>query len=142
MDGPFDCAALEPEQAATIRRLQPPSFLFAARPSKLSNRPVETLQPLAMILKLAIDDRFADDKYSKLVTALRQQAYNGARVLICWHHESIPALARALGATDAPARWPEDVFDRIWSLRWDAGTLRFTELNQDLLPGDARARTS
>jgi len=123
-------------------RFQPPTFLFAARQSKLSNRAVETLQPLARSLKLSIDDRFADAEYSQLVTALRQRAYNEARVLICWHHESIPALARALGATRAPAKWSDDVFDRIWRLRSDASTLTFTELNQDLLPGDARARAS
>src|SRR5579863_4755553 len=59
-----------------------PAFLFAARPSKESDRSVETLQPLATALRLRIDDRFPDDAYAQLAsTILTGAAYAGAHVL-------------------------------------------------------------
>ena len=123
-------------------RFGPPAFLFAARQSKLSNHSMETIQPLAQHLRSPIDNRFADAKYRNLVAALMQPAYAGSRVLVCWHHETLPEFATALGAKGVPPKWHDKVFDVVWRLRYDAGTVTFTELYQDLLLGDRPAAPS
>jgi broad specificity phosphatase PhoE len=118
-------------------RFAAPTVLFATRPSKESSRPLETLQPLAKALRLPIDDRFADDAYAQLAsTILTGAGYAGARILICWHHGTIPGLAAALGAVHAPARWPEAQYDHVWQLRYGAGAVTFDDRLARLLSGD------
>jgi hypothetical protein len=118
-------------------RFATPTFLFATRPSKESDRPLETLQPLAAALRLRIDDRFPDDSFAQLASTILTGAnYVGAHVLICWHHGMIPALAAALGAAHAPARWPEAQYDHVWQLRYAAGAVTFDDRLAPLLPGD------
>jgi hypothetical protein len=59
-------------------------------------------------------------------------------VLISWRHEHIPELARALGASDVPPEWPEDIYDRIWRLmRMDDAALRVADLPMALMPDDS-----
>jgi hypothetical protein len=129
-------------RAAALPKLFPtpfatPAFLFAARPSKESDRSVETLQPLAAALRLGIDDRFPDDAYAQLAsTILTSGSYAGAHVLICWHHGMIPALAAALGAAHAPARWPETQYDHVWQLRYARDAVTFDDRFAPLLPSD------
>jgi|SRR5579864_848175 len=114
-----------------------PTFLFATRSSKESERPVETLQPLAAALRLRIDDRFPNDAYAQLAsTILTGTTYAGAHVLVCWHHGMIPALAAALGAAQVPARWPDAQYDHVWQLRYGRGAVTFDDRLAPLLPGD------
>ena len=114
--------------------------LFAAAYSRESHRPVLTLKPLARELALAIDDRHADDDYPALAAELLGKKYNGKVVLVSWHHGRIPALAAALKATDAPAKWPDDRFDLIWRLDYDgAAGPKFQVVPQLLLYGDKPA---
>jgi hypothetical protein len=114
-----------------------PAFLFATRSSKESDRPIETLQPLAAALRLRIDDRFPDDGYAQLAsTILTGASYAGAHVLVCWHHGTIPALAAALGAAHAPARWPDAQYDHVWQLRFGRDSIMFDDRLAPLLPGD------
>lgn len=115
-----------------------PDFIFASRQSKHSNRPVETLTPLARALQLKINNTFADADYRFLAkTLLSNPIYAGKIVLICWHHENIPGLAHALGVKDAPSRWPEKQFDKVWRIEYPEGIPTLTELAQKLLPGDS-----
>ena len=95
----------------------PPDFLFATKASKHSNRPVETITPLATALKLEISDKHADDDFQKVADDIRGNAkYAGKLVLICWHHGNIPALTAALGGSPPQDHWPGSVFDRVWKL--------------------------
>lgn len=115
-----------------------PDFLFAARQSKHSNRPVETITPLARALGLKIDNTYPNEDFGGLARrVLKQPVYGGKIVLICWHHENIPALARALGVTNAPAHWPEKRFDQVWRIEYPEGAAALTELGQQLLAGDS-----
>jgi hypothetical protein len=118
-------------------RFQPPQFLFAARPTVHTNRSVETLQPLAAALRLTIDQRFDDVQYAKLSRTLAEATYAGSGVLICWQHSAIPDLARALGAP-APPKWPDQQYDRVWQIRYEAGGPTLSDLPQGLLPKDSR----
>src|SRR5262245_45266907 len=46
--------------------LPTPDFIFATKPTKHSNRPVETVMPLAKALKLEVNAEYANDDYSAL----------------------------------------------------------------------------
>jgi len=97
---------------------QPLDVIFATGQSKNSNRPYETVVPLAGSLHLSIDQSYPNDSYGALAEAVRSR-YAGKTVLISWHHGTIPALARALGAVTAPAKWPSASFNMIWKITYD-----------------------
>lgn len=109
-----------------------PDFLFAARDSKNSDRPVETLDPLSRSLGLAVDHKFTDKDSLLLADKIfKDRKYQSKNILICWHHAEIPALARAFLATSAPDHWDGKVFDRVWKITYDGG-VKFADLPQDL----------
>lgn len=91
--------------------------IFAAAPSKKSNRPVETVQPLAAALNLDIEARWGTWDYEDLAAqVLGEPKFSGRTILICWRHDALQALARALGADEA-GPWPETLYDRMWVIR-------------------------
>jgi hypothetical protein len=46
---------------------------------------------------LRIDESFADQDYGALAQELRTNAkYNGALIVVCWHHGNIPNMMHAL----------------------------------------------
>jgi len=97
--------------------------LFATARSKDSDRPCETIKPLAKKLGLKIDDSFAAGQYPQLVAHILRNigAYHGKTVLICWHHEKIPAMTRRdFGQAFAPTTWADDAFDQIWRIDWQS----------------------
>jgi phosphohistidine phosphatase SixA len=122
------------------RRFPNPDFLFASAPSKYSNRPAETLTPLAEAIGLRLDIDFADQDYGVLATdLLNKSKYDGKLVIICWHHGHIPDLALAFGASAsevaaAPGmlgmHWDPSVFDLFWSLTFTAARTNLTKSSQ------------
>src|SRR5262249_4860369 len=122
-----------------------PDFLFAAAESKHSNRPVETVQPLAKALgDMEIHANHADDDYRAVVDRLFSNAkYDGNTVLICWHHGKIPGLTRAVLTRakngrnvmeQVPKHWDQGVFDRVWQVTFDRqGRATFVNRPQNLL---------
>jgi phosphohistidine phosphatase SixA len=99
------------------------SALFAAAPSEDSDRPYETIKPLGEVLGLKIDRSFTDKQHSELAKEILSDStnYGGKTILICWHHEKIPALARDdLGQVAAPETWPDEVFDQIWQISYSS----------------------
>jgi hypothetical protein len=96
-----------------------PDFLFATQASNSSNRPVETITPLANFLGMPINSSFADDDYPTLANTLLSSAtYANSVVFICWHHGKIPKLCKALGAAPPFDPWPGEVFDRVWQITY------------------------
>jgi hypothetical protein len=123
---------LFPEKFAT------PQFIFASRPAPHSNRPVETVTPLARALNLTIDTRFTDEDYPGLAQfVVTNPVHAGKIVLICWHHDRIPALTARLGVTHPPS-WPAAQFDRVWKIEYLDGGFQFANLPQKLLKGDSQ----
>jgi len=125
-----------------------PDFIFAAHDSKNSQRPRETVIHLAKHFKLPIDDNYhstapAKDPKAKGAAELRDELfkdpkYAGKTILISWRHGVLPELARTLKATNAPAKWGDEVYDRVWRITYDAsGKAEFVDLPQRLMPGDA-----
>ena len=119
-------------------RFPKPDFLIATKQSKGSNRPVETITPLANVLHETIDSRFNDKEFDQLAQdVLTNPQYAGKVLLISWHHGKIPDLAKALGAKDVPEKWGDDVFDRVWEIDYKNGTATWHDLPEHALPGDS-----
>lgn len=132
------------QRAAALPRLFPsrfdtPEFIFATHATAHSNRPVETVTPLAHALNLSIDSQFANEEHSKLAKyLLTKPAHAGQSILVCWHHGQIPHLAKSLGVEKPPSPWPDRQFDRVWKIEYGENDVRFSDLPQLLLPGDSR----
>jgi len=96
--------------------------LFAAKKSKNSDRPSETLLPLSNALHLKIHSTFDLSESQELADKVRR-SYSGETVLICWHHGAIPDLLKAFGANPKAllpgGEWPDDVFGWLIVLRYD-----------------------
>ncbi|MCE9567388.1 MAG: histidine phosphatase family protein [Planctomycetes bacterium] len=116
-----------------------PDFIFAAKDSGKSHRPVQTVTPLTKQLKLPIDATFSNDDPAKLADELFGNAkYAGKTILISWRHSSIAALAQKLNATGFPENWKDSVFDRVWQITFDEkGKATFVDRPQQLMPGDS-----
>ncbi len=107
-----------------------PHFLFAARTSKRSRRPVQTLEPLAASLKLQVRAEIDDDDADDLVDTLRnKERYRGKFGVICWRHSELPGLLEELGAAPGtfPAKWDESDYTTIIDITY---------------PGDGEVRTA
>jgi phosphohistidine phosphatase SixA len=115
-----------------------PDFLIATKPSKGSNRPVETITPLSKAIHEEIEATFKDAEYDQVAhQVLTDPKFDGKVVLIAWHHGKIPELAQALGVKNAPAKWDPQVFDRVWQITYENGVANWKDLPQKALPGDA-----
>lgn len=115
-----------------------PDFLFASAPSKHSNRPAETIAPLAQALNLKINEDYEDIESGPLAKKILSGKYAGKVVVIAWHHGEIPNVAQDLGVTDAPKKWDADVFDQIWKIQYVDGKAVMTVLHEHLMPGDSQ----
>ena len=106
-----------------------PDFLFATKRSKHSNRPYETLKPLAKEIGRSIDNGFADQDYGALAHKLFSKGrFEDRTTLICWHHGNIPPLCHALEATHGtyPDPWPSLVFNLILQFDFKDGVAKLT----------------
>jgi hypothetical protein len=104
-----------------------------------SKRPVETVAELAARLNLKIDEGFLKGDEAGLANALAELT---GPTLVCWQHEAIPAIAKALvgsGRAIIPDPWPDTRFDVVWRLtrakQGEAWT--FDQVCPDLLSDDS-----
>jgi hypothetical protein len=106
-----------------------------------SRRPEQTVLPLAQKLGCSIDLTWALHQEQAFGALLAQQA---GVVLVCWQHQGLVPLARAIVAPQRLAElptdwaWPNDRYDVIWSLRRNGpgGRWHFRQYCQALLAGD------
>jgi len=99
-----------------------PDYIIATAHSKHSNRPTETVKPLAAALGMKVQHDIGDDDFEELVNEIfSNPAYHGTTVVVCWHHGKLPAIAAMLGAPAGsyPDPWPEDAYNIILDLRYD-----------------------
>ena len=146
-DGQMDLSPLGFERAKLIpglfagaepHNLPRPDFLFATHVSKKSNRPVETITPLSEALGLPISHEIDDKEFAALASELLSGKYAGRVVLVAWHHGSIPAFAKALGAVPPYDKWPDTQFDRVWRIDYRDGKAVLQDLPQGLMAGDSK----
>ncbi|MEI7609541.1 MAG: hypothetical protein WCJ64_19350, partial [Rhodospirillaceae bacterium] len=127
-----------------------PTLIYASEPDQddgdghkgsKSQRPLQTIQPLAARLGLAPDLQFEKGEEKELAQDVMKQA---GVVLISWQHESILDIVKHLtkGAPvtgKIPDDWPGDRFDIVWVLTPPTSQLpswQFVQVPQDLLAGD------
>jgi hypothetical protein len=119
--------------------LPTPTHLFASEigPHSQSRRPIETLQPVAERLGLAISEPYLQDQLDELAQAILARDGN---VLVSWEHKRIPLIAARLveDPSTVPTVWPDDRYDVVWVLEPDApgGGFRLRQVPQLLLAGD------
>lgn len=128
-----------------------PNLLIATSASNSSNRPIETVTPLAQYLSNlnnpaysgVINHHWSDKDYATVATTILGDPtmYGGQTVLICWHHGTAPDLAQALGVPPGQLQpwspWNPAVFDLIFQITWDAaGTASLAVAYQELLYND------
>jgi hypothetical protein len=118
-----------------------PVAIYAAEPQSegSSMRPIETVTPLAEALGIKINTVYTKSHPKKLVAdILNSPGYDGKTVLICWVHDAIPAIVKALGVKPVPDEWPSAEFDRVWKINFVNGNpSSVIDLPQHVLPGDS-----
>jgi hypothetical protein len=97
--------------------------LVATADSAYSSRPRLTLAPLGQALGLPIQQPFANEDTGKFAAWLAS-APRDRTTLVAWHHGKLPKLLASLGADPAAllphGSWPDDVYDWVIALRFDA----------------------
>ena len=99
-----------------------PDYIIATARSKHSDRPLETVEPLARAAGVAVHHDIGDKDFEDLVDEIfSDPAYHGKTVVICWHHGTLPAIAALLGAPAGsyPDPWPDDTYNVILDFRYD-----------------------
>jgi hypothetical protein len=103
-----------------------------------SIRPYETLEPLGNCLRLPVQMPHGPADYAKLAKSiLADPGLDGKTVVICWTHDGLADLAKALGVKPKPARWKGNVYDRVWIVTYNDHHALLTDLPQKLLQGDS-----
>ena len=136
------------KSAPSNAKIATPGCIYAASPTKESQRPWETVTPLAAWLNYTQGAPQFNTSYSigggesdlvKSVLAL------GGVVLVCWEHDNI--MPNIMGAINAkvpisnylsiPNAFP-DVFFLVWllDLNDEGSSYTWTSVNQNLLAGD------
>ena len=102
-----------------------------------SNRPLETVTPLAAELNQAPIQAFSKGDEADLVNAIVKL---DGTTLVCWQHESIPQIAELIMGSSAgiPDPSPDGRFYVVWTFtRVDADKpWSFGQVCQHLLAGD------
>lgn len=115
-------------------RLGLPVAVFATKTTKDNDgqRSQETVAPLARALKVPVQTPYVGKDYAALPKEiLKNPAYAGKTVLICWNHEEITQLAVALGVTPEPPKWKGSVFDRVYIISYHDGKASLTTSRYD-----------
>ena len=102
-----------------------PDIIIATARSKHSDRPAETVAPLAKVLGVPVQHDIKDKDFEELVDQLFSNPdYRGKTVVVCWHHGSLPDIAALLGAPAGtyPDPWPDETFNVILDFRYDPGS--------------------
>ena len=123
-----------------------PNYIYAASPNNESQRPWETVTPLAAWLKYAqgspqfnVDYTIGGQESEMVASVL---ALSGL-VLICWEHDNImPNVMSAINSkipisnyAAIPNPFP-DVFHLVWVLDLNGNSYTWSSVNQSLLAGD------
>lgn len=117
-----------------IIRLGAPAAIFATETTNDGNgqRTQETVEPLAKVLDLNVQTPYHAKDYDQLATrVLSDHSLDGKTVVICWNHEFIPQLARALGVTNAPSKWKDKVYDQVLVISYRGGRATLTTTRYD-----------
>jgi hypothetical protein len=125
-----------------------PDYIYAASPANESQRPFETVTPLAAWLNYAQGSAQFNTTYTiggqepEMVASVL--ALSGV-VLICWEHDNImPNIMIAINSkvpitnyATIPDPFP-DVFYLVWVLDFNDRSYTWSSVNQNLIAGDVQ----
>ena len=112
-----------------------PDAILAVAPHPWSERATLTIQPLAALMKLTVNQALAAEDVDGLLRALA--GVDGV-ALACWRHNSMGAVAHALCPQMLPVPdWDVHCFDQAWVFDKSATGWSMTRVAQELLPGDS-----
>lgn len=124
--------------------LTQPEVIYAAAPggASASQRPIETVSPLAAKLNVPINTTFGADDFQAMLNQALAQA--GRTILVCWEHKTLvaglnatnPLRSTTMNAASIPSAWPGDRFDMVWAFDLQAGRYVFSQVPQLLLSCD------
>lgn len=118
-----------------------PAAVYAMAPKGEDGtlRPIQTVTPLARSLGLEVKKAYNKKHVADLVAEImRDPAYEGHTVVVCWAHDGIPDIVEAFGWRGGPDKWPGPVFDRAWVIDFSGDrAVAFTDVPEHLLPGDS-----
>ena len=106
-----------------LTRFGTPVAIYAAgiKDENSSRRSIQTVTPLAAVLRLKVIDTFKHNGFRQMVEEIKANPqYDKKMVLICWEHHLIPIIAKAFGVKNAPTKWSGTVFDRLWVLNFQS----------------------
>jgi hypothetical protein len=101
-------------------------------------RAIQTILPTALALGLKVKDPFERDDTDQLAREIvNTSAYDGKTVVIAWEHKVIIDLAESFGVkrSDQTDKWPGEVFDQAWVIRFADGP-QLQIIPEFVLPGD------
>jgi hypothetical protein len=98
--------------------LKQPIAIYAQRSSDghHSTRPVQTAAPLANSWQVPLYTFFSDKNYADMIDEI-DETYNSGLVLICWSHDTLPAIAKKFGVPKPP-EWPGSNYDWVWVINF------------------------
>ncbi len=102
-----------------------PDYIMATARSRHSDRPLETVEPLARAVGVEVRHDIKDRDFEDLVEEIfSEPAYHGKTVVICWHHGTLPAIAALLAAPPGsyPDPWPDNSYNVILDFHYDANS--------------------
>jgi hypothetical protein len=126
-----------------------PGYIYAANPTGETQRPWETVVPLAAWLNYQQGSPQFNANYSigggepDMVQSVLSLT---GIVLICWEHDNImPNIMQAINSaypitnwSSIPSSWP-NVFYLVWVLDFNGGKYTWSYANQNLMAGDVQA---
>jgi hypothetical protein len=127
-----------PDGGQPRRGLARPTAIFSAgaNDNGEGQRTRETIAPLAKKLGIQVDSSFGKGEEEQLMEKVTSQP---GPTLICWQHGEIPAIAEAFGnvTPTPPSKWPDSVYDVIWTLTKTSDGWAFAQLPEMVLPEDS-----
>ncbi len=102
-------------------RCEQPSGAIARHPTNHRSRPrpIKTLRSRVAPPNMVIQTLFTATQMDQLAREERRN-YAGQTVVICWVHEFLPDLARALGATATVQVWTGKDLVQVWIIEYSA----------------------
>jgi hypothetical protein len=135
------------ERAAALAFYMPDAFgtidhIFAAGVGHKSHseRPMETITPLANRLGKKVHDSFLKYQYPEMIAHIfGDDKYTDSTIAIAWQHTDIEDIATKFGTLKVPTtKWPGACFDLVWKLTLNEDkSYSLTQIPQLLLYGDS-----
>ena len=91
----------------------------------------QTITPYAVKYNLDVNSSFDTEDYKHLAKDVFLQK---GTVIVCWEHNAIPHIVKALGVQGNIRDWPDGDFDSIWIITYKNGEATLTADKEGLNP--------